>query len=164
MIKKHIRLHFFDKNYQVLRGTILYRATIQFKWRHGDVIVKVKIKKGVKFVDFGSFKIQKVLKIRKVLEFVSDFGIFHPSIFEFPNSRAFIMERPLIVESNSERTSRGGPPILRLTSSLYHTSPILGREGLTRIHQLSWSRFIRWLESSKCWIFIKMLIFEKKSG
>ena len=47
-------------------------------------------------------------------------------------------------------------------SSLYHTIPIFGREGLTRIHQLSWSRFIRWLESSKCWIFIKMLIFEKK--
>ena len=113
------------------------------------------------FLDFGSSKIRNVLKIRKVLEFVSDFGIFHPSIFEFSNSRAFIMERPLIVESNSERTSRGGPPILRLTSLLYHTTPIFGREGLTRIHQLSWSRFIRWLESSKCWIFIKMLIFEK---
>ena len=113
------------------------------------------------FLDFGSSKIRNVLKIRKVLEFVSDFGIFHPSIFEFSNSRAFIMERPLIVESNSERTSRGGPPILRLTSLLYHTTPIFGGEGLTRIHQLSWSRFIRWLESSKCWIFIKMLIFEK---
>ena len=62
------------------------------------------------FLDFGSSKIRNVLKIRKVLEFVSDFGIFHPSIFEFLNSRAFIMERPLIVESNSERTSRGGPP------------------------------------------------------
>ena len=44
------------------------------------------------------------------MEFISDFRIFHPSIFEFSNSRAFIMERPLIDEirwSNSERTSRG---------------------------------------------------------
>ena len=44
------------------------------------------------------------------MEFISDFRIFHPSFFEFSNSRAFIMERPLIDEirwSNSERTSRG---------------------------------------------------------